>query len=300
VTRIPVLEIGGSHLCTALVDTDGWHRIPGSIHRMPLDPHRGADEILDHFAECVRTLGALRSAPLAVAIPGPFDYARGIGRFRDVGKFDALNGVDVRAGLLARLHGGPSDVVFLNDAEAFGLGEWLAGTAQGYCRVVAITLGTGVGSAFVDAGRIVSDGARVPPDGHLYRTTIDGRPLEDVVSTRAIEAHWRRLSDNDADIRRVADLAHTGHPHADVAFRVAFRSLGEALRPWLVAFGAETLVVGGGLTASWDLIADHLRTGLGTGLAQLPVTNSRDADESAAIGAAWHAVRSSGVGSGHA
>jgi glucokinase len=50
----------------------------------------------------------------------------------------------------------------VNDAAAFGLGEWVAGAATGAGRAVAITLGTGVGSAFVDNGSVAHRGRRRP------------------------------------------------------------------------------------------------------------------------------------------
>jgi glucokinase len=71
-----------------------------------------------------------------------------------------------------------------------GLGEWVAGAARGYARVVAITLGTGVGSAFLDAGTVVSSGPTVPPNGDVYRLFINGCPLEQAVSNRAIVASY--------------------------------------------------------------------------------------------------------------
>ncbi len=132
-------------------------------------------------------------------MPGPFDYEAGIGRYSSVAKFDALNGIDVGTQLLAALGGLPARIVFLNDAAAFGIGEWVAGAARvrdtRHCdKLVAITLGTGVGSAFIDAGRPVTHGPRVPPHGYVYLLRINGRPLEDVMSTRAIVAAYLRSS----------------------------------------------------------------------------------------------------------
>ena len=53
-------------------------------------------------------------------------------------------------------------VQFLNDADAFALGEWWAGAAKGGRRVVAATLGTGLGSAFLADGHIVHDAPGIP------------------------------------------------------------------------------------------------------------------------------------------
>ena len=67
-----------------------------------------------------------------VAIPGPFDYVRGIADFHGVGKFDALRGVDLGDVLRRTLTRANGRVSFVNDAEAFAIGEWASGAAQGH------------------------------------------------------------------------------------------------------------------------------------------------------------------------
>src|SRR4029078_2642228 len=125
-------------------------------------------------------------APLGVAIPGPFDYAKGVGRYEGVAKFESLTGLDLGAALRAALPGRAERIAFVNDADAFVLGEWTWGAAAGHRRVAGITLGTGVGSGVVDEGRVVVDVPLVPPDGSVHLLSIDGLPLEESVSRRAM------------------------------------------------------------------------------------------------------------------
>ncbi|MDV9172486.1 ROK family protein, partial [Streptomyces sp. W16] len=245
---IPVLEIGGTHVTAALVDLrDG--RI-SSRTREPLDADGDAEAILGAVRHCADGLSVSPGARWGVAVPGPFDYARGIALFRGVGKFDALYGIDVRAALLHRLRQRPGEVVFLNDAHAFLTGEWSAGTVREHRRAVGITLGTGVGSAFLVDGRICDQGPGVPPEGRMDLTEIDGRPLEDTVSRRAILA---RYGDPAADVRDIAERARAGEERARQALDGAFTGLGAVLGPRLLAFGATALVVGGSMARSWDL-----------------------------------------------
>ncbi len=294
-TALPVLDVGGTHVTGCRVDTNSWQRLPEPTHRMPLYSHGTAEQIVSTLAACGRTLGPMTSAPMVVAMPGPFDYAAGVGRFRNVGKFDALAGLDVRAALLASLLDPPGDIIFVNDAEAFGLGEWLSGAARDYERAVAITLGSGVGSAFVDAGRVVSSGPRVPPDGHVYRISIGEHQLEEVVSRRAIIAAYREANPDaapeDLDVREIAVRALGDDEAASHILREAFRRLGAALAPWLTRFRAQILVIGGGITGAWSLIEAPLRQGLGNELDELVVVKAQDSEASTAIGAAWHASR---------
>ena len=121
---------------------------------------------------------------MSVAVPGPFDYAARHRPLPRVAKFDALNGVDVGAALVERGIKGP--IGFTSDAQAFLRGEAIAGAAIGYARAMGVTLGTGVGSAFLADGVMVDTGPLVPPEGRIDLTTVDGAPLEDTVSRRAL------------------------------------------------------------------------------------------------------------------
>jgi len=295
----PVLDVGGTHVTAALVDTGTWSSRPGTRHRLPLRSEGTTAEIIETIARCAQTLGPLTGTTLTVAIPGPFDYARGIGRYEGVAKFDALNGVDVRARLLDAIPSPPDSIEFLNDAAAFGIGEWVGGSATDCRRSVAVTLGTGVGSAFIDSGVAVDSGPLVPAGGEVHFLQIDGRPLEDVMSRRAIIAAYRRhaIPDTaaaeeiaDLDVREIAGLAASGDHAALRALQEPCQALGVAISPWLKRFEAEILVVGGGLTASWSLIEPPLRNGVergAPGLKGLPIVRSRDPEESVERGAAW-------------
>ncbi|MBK3576370.1 ROK family protein [Streptomyces sp. MBT65] len=291
---IPVLEIGGTHVTAALVDLrDG--RVT-SRTREPLDADGTAEDILDVVRCCADGLSAPPGARWGVAVPGPFDYARGVALFKDVGKFDALYGTDVRAALLHGLRQRPGDLVFLNDAHAFLTGEWSAGTVRGHRRAVGITLGTGVGSAFLADGRIRDHGPGIPPEGRMDLTEIDGRPLEDTVSRRAILA---RYGDPAADVHDIAGRARAGEGRARRVLDEVFTALGVVLGPRMVDFGATALVVGGSMARSWDLVAPALSTGLATG-GWAPEDPCADARRIRALKPAGPAGDAALVGAAHA
>jgi glucokinase len=267
----PVLEVGGSHVTAALVDVQAGAVVPDSSRRATLGQGGTAAEILGALIGCGSSLGVETPERWAVALPGPFDYERGIAMFEGVAKFDALHGVDVGAALAEGLPGPPTSIAFVNDAEAFMWGERLFGRAAGYDRSVGITLGTGVGSAFFADGVALRSGQGVPPEGYVHLLEIDGRPLEDTVSTRALVREYRRRAGQRSQsppgragegVVVIAERARAGDEVAAGVFSVAFARLGAALQPWLQAFGAQVLVVGGAMTGSWDLIGSPLRDGL--------------------------------------
>jgi len=296
VTATPVLDIGGTHVTAALVDPGTWRTVPGSRRRVALDADGPAERLIATIAAALATLGPLTGTRAGVAIPGPFDYARGVGDFRGVDKFAALRGVDVGAALAGALHAPPDSFVFLNDAAAFGLGEYRGGALAGRRRGVALTLGTGVGSAFVADGTVLTRGSGVPPQGRVDLLAVRGRPLEQIVSRRAILADRQRLAGGAgvADVAELTALARAGDRGAAAALHAPMTALGLALGPWLAAFETEILVLGGGIAAALDVIEAPLRTGLARehpNLRELPIQCSADPEQSVEVGAAWWAGR---------
>ncbi|MEU6673497.1 ROK family protein [Streptomyces sp. NPDC046925] len=269
-----VLEIGGTHVTAALVDPPRG-RVSRRIRR-PLDGRGDAERVLGAIVRCAGELKAPAGQVWAVAVPGPFDHENGIARFRGVGKFDDLYGIDVRSVLIDGVWPRPADVVFVNDAHAFALGEWSRGAAVGHRRCVGVTLGTGVGSAFLADGAVRREGPGVPPGGRVDLLRWAGAPLEHFVSRRAILARYgardglrggsrdgSRDGDRGVDVRDIAARARNGERWAAQVLDEALAALGTVLAPCVRDFGASAVVVGGAVALSWDLVGPALSTGFG-------------------------------------
>lgn len=290
--RIPAMDIGGSHVSAAVADLRAGRLVPGSRVRRVVDPMASAADILGAWIATARRVTPA-SSTWGVAMPGPFDYQRGIGNFAGVGKFAALAGCDVGAALSAGI--GPDvRIRFSNDADAFAVGEWLACAEPRPSRLVGITLGTGVGTGFVDAGKVVTDGDTVPPEGSAYRLQIDGRPLEDTASSRAVLAAFNRgRARQVSSVSELTQLAYAGHREALEVFQHAWRAAAFALAPYIRAFGTDMIVVGGSIAGAWDLVRPALLDGLGDWAAELPAAislrRSRDPESAALLGAAYTA-----------
>ena len=282
---VPVLEVGGTHVTAAIVDAATW-TVATAGPRVDIDSHGTADELVAGFASAADGLPVPAAARWAVAMPDPFDYEHGIGRFHGVGKFDALDGVDVRAALCAQLPGQPGGVTFLNDADAFTLGEWAAGAGAGTSRCVGMTLGTGVGTGWVDRGRVVDPG--VPLGGRAHRLDVDGGPLEDTMSRRAIRRAYAAASGDAAvDVREIAERARAGDEVAEGVLAHALEAAGRALAPPIRRFGADVLVVGGSMAGSWPLFVPWFVDGCGPG--PFPAIRvAEHPDTAGLVGAARH------------
>lgn len=247
---ITVLEVGGTHVTSALVDLHTL-RVAHQV-RVGLDSSAPAEAIIDKFATAVRRLGREAGRHgVVVAIPGPFDYANGVGDFEGVAKFGALTGVPLGELLSQRLG---SRVQFLNDVTAYALGQYeLLGRPQ---RLVTMTLGTGVGSCFLHDGVPVTDAPSVPPHGWFYLLQHDGLPLEETFSRRALVAEYERVRGERVDVGEIANLARRGDDAARKILRDAFTALADTVAPWLRGFGAQVLVIGGTVATSWDLVEE--------------------------------------------
>ena len=205
-------------------------------------------------------------------------------------KLHGLHGVDLRAELqVASALPDPAAIRFVNDADAFLLGEWWAGAARGHPRVVGITLGTGLGSAFADEGTVVRSDPRVPPGGELHRLRFREAPVEKTISRAALLAAYGTATNEGIDVEQIAERAHAGDLGARRVFADLGTALGQFLVPWLRAFQATCLVVGGSIARSWFLFEDSLRAAVEAVSGLDTVTVAEQLEDAALLGAARHA-----------
>ena len=185
---VGALDIGGTHVSAGRVHVQSATVEPGTQMRVDFPP--GGSGLLERILDTAAAIATPELDRFGVAAPGPFDYAAGICWISH--KLPGLYGVDLRRELGTALDlRDHRAIAFLNDAEAFLLGEWWAGAARGHTRAVGITLGTGLGSAFLENGRIVRSDTRVPADGALYTLAFRGAPVEETISRRALLASYR-------------------------------------------------------------------------------------------------------------
>jgi glucokinase len=281
---IVALDIGGTHVTAARVEPDAGKAEP--LVRVEYEPHADRAILLDGILGAASSVAGPATGAVGVAAPGPFDYANGICRVQGLGKLEAIYGVDLRSELADALGVRPDAVVFLNDAEAFLLGESAHGAARGHARAIGLTLGTGLGSAFLVDSEIVRDGAGVPPDGSLHLLSFRGEPVEERISARGLRA---RAGDGQLDVRELAAGARSGSADARQAFTGFAAELAEFLRPCVDAFEPAGIVVGGSIARAWDLFGGPVEAAYPS----IQVAPAERIDEAALLGAALHALNTS-------
>jgi len=261
------VDIGGSHITAMGVDIHVKELLHPIISRKHVDCHDIAECILNSWAEALQEVismipgGTVKG--IGFAMPGPFDYPNGVAHFKGVMKYDNLYGVDVRKEIYQRLKLSQQvPVRFLNDATCFAIGEAWMGPAKRYKRTMAITLGTGFGSAFLDDGIPVEKGDEVPESGCVYHLPFGNSNADDHFSSRWFKrVYEERFSRNSGGVKEMSGEALT-NPGVREIFTEFGQNLGNFLAPWLVRFRAECLTIGGNISRGYNLFEQSFRTTL--------------------------------------
>lgn len=289
--RVGAIDIGGTHVTAALVKLDQVSIEPGTLRRSELAADGTREELVETIATAARSVPRQDVSHWGVATPGPFDYARGVSLISGVSKLDELYGVDMRDELSRALGVAPQHVHFVNDADAFLIGEWWAGAARRHDRAMGVTLGTGLGSAFLERGEIVMDDPRVPPEGRLDLVPFRGAAVEETLSRRGLRAGY---GEADVDVAEIALRARGGERRASELLHSFGGALGEFLAPWIERFAPTCLVLGGSIARSWDLWSASFFPTCAPARDLASCGVAERLDEAPLLGAARHAAQASG------
>jgi glucokinase len=257
-------DIGGSHISCAAVNLDAKQYLPETFAENELDNHASADEIFGIWAstisKTIKKAGAENVSGIGFAMPGPFDYANGIAWFDEgVKKYENLYGLNVADVLREKLNLPPNfPIRFINDATAFAIAEDWIGKSAGTNRSLAITLGTGFGSAFLHNHLPVISGNEVPALGYVYHLPFENGNADDYFSTRGLLSRFdQRTGQQLSGVKELAVLSEK-NPVANEMFTDFGYQLGVFLKPLLQNFRAEVLVIGGNISNAFKLFGPSL------------------------------------------
>ncbi|HVN93625.1 MAG TPA: ROK family protein [Terracidiphilus sp.] len=288
-SRVLAFDVGGSHIAAAVCRAPDFALGPvaSAPHASVSSSDGFLDLLLDLGTKARNDRESISGAILAV--PGPFDLQAGVSLMRH--KLPYLYGVDLRQGLAERFGLEAAQVRFLNDADAYLLGEIGAGAARGFHRAIGLTLGTGIGSAFAVNGALVTDGPGVPPGGEIWNLPYQGGIVEDFISSRAIVGNYERRTGKK---REVVDLASVALSDAVAleAFTEFGHHLGTVIRTLLAPFHSDVIVLGGGISRSADLFLPAAKSEIGDSSTELRVSELKDKAALVGCGVAAFRTRS--------
>lgn len=285
------IDIGGSHISVGAVDLKDHQLIIGSGFSSKVNNKASADEILgtwvDTIQKAIDVVGRNHLVGIGFAMPGPFDYANGIALFEKVEKYLNLYGVHVDHEIRKRLQL-PEEIPvrFINDATAFAIAESWIGVGKEASRLIALTLGTGFGSAFILNGIPVIGGDSVPEMGCVWHLPFGEGIADEYFSTRWFENTYLKFTGRKVKgVKEIADISNRDK----VAYSMLIEygsNMGDFLAPWIKKFSAEQIVIGGNIAGSFHIFGDALIKSLSNHSAEIPVSLSILKEDAAIIGSA--------------
>lgn len=285
------IDIGGSHISCGAVDLKINQLLDGTCFESEVDNKASADDIFKSWLEAINKtiskVGIGQVAGIGFAMPGPFDYAKGIGLFERNEKYLHLYGVNVVAEIRSRL-GLPDSfpVRFINDATAFAVSEAWIGVGKPYSKLIALTLGTGFGSAFISEGIPVIEGDTVPQYGCVWHLPFGDGIADDYFSTRWFEKSYLKLSGRKVKgVKEISDLFDSD----EIARKLLIEygsNMGDFLAPWIKKFGAQHIVIGGNITGAYNKFGKYLEQSLKNQQVDCGVSLSVLKENAAIIGSA--------------
>lgn len=256
------VDVGGSHISSALVRVQTGEILPDSFCRRRVDSKSHSSKlIIDQWADALReSLSELNGQLLTgigIAMPGPFDYKNGISLIEGLDKYQALYGINIKAALETRLALQNIPIIFENDAACFGIGESLADKGN---KTIALTLGTGLGATFIHNGRPAEQSNEIPMGGVLFNTPYKNGLAEDYISTRGLlKAYADRCGLTLSEVKEIADRATVEKEEAAIQVFESFaHDIADCLAPWIISFQANLLVIGGSIAHAHHLFLERL------------------------------------------
>ncbi|HKX84935.1 MAG TPA: ROK family protein [Pyrinomonadaceae bacterium] len=188
-----------------------------------------------------------------------------------------------------------------NDANAAAYGEYKLGAGRGAANLFYVTLGKGVGGAFILKDRIWHGVSGFAGEFGYVAINSDGMRLEDVASAANIVRRTRtrfnrdstsslhRLAEEQITLERIVDAAEKGDDFAGLMLERTGNYVGTAVATVINLLNIERIVVGGEIMQAGDRVLNAIRSrarelSFGPSFANVDIVAGELHDNAAAIG----------------
>ncbi len=275
-TLVAGVDLGATHVRVGLFDAAG-RRLVTRLAKLDQNrgPCTGVNAVIAEIEALLEEQGHPALSAVGAGVTGPVDPVRGL----VINPFAEPDWSMAPFTQPLEDHFGVP-VVVENDADAAALGEWWQGVGQGSSRLLAVTLGTGIGTAFLLDGEIYRglDGSH-PESGHhtidprgpqcycgangCWESLAGGQALLEMIrlDAEADPAWMRRLGferPEDVTVAAVAQAAREHDRRASVIMAREGYYLSLGIVNLITFFVPEVLVLSGGLLQSYDLFEPHI------------------------------------------
>lgn len=290
------VDIGGSHISSAAVNSNDFIIIPGTYFSGPVDSKASKEVIIEKWAAIInQTIQVIQETVsyssnntigIAFSMPGPFQYETGIAMFEGNDKYESLYNVSVSEELLKYLSTKNVSFRFLNDASCFGVGGSLQQESERHDKIIAVTLGTGFGAAFLDNKLPVTQGENVPHNGCLW-----DKPFKESIADNYFSTRWflnqyenstgNKLTDGVKEIASIENYS-TAKIFDDFA-----NNLSEFLAPFILDFNADLLILGGNIAKSNRLFLSKVQENLKSKNIEIQISIIENTEQTSILGSSY-------------
>jgi glucokinase len=239
------VDLGGTKVSVGAV----IGRKVSKIVRREVPAQEAADVVLEGIMDAIAQVFDPAVVGIGCGVPSVVDVERGV--VFDVENIPSWKEVHLKAALEDRFNV-PASIN--NDANAFVVGEFVFGKGSGFQNVVGMTLGTGLGTGVIVAGRLFSGGNCGV--GEIGMMDHKGLTLEEHCSGPFFLREFGAAGDV------IYQRALKGDADALAAYHRYGRELSEAVMIALYAYDPDALIFGGSISAAFDLFEAGLREGL--------------------------------------
>jgi glucokinase len=271
-------DIGGSHITASLIDVTERKIIEGTLVRKDVDGGASTETIVGEWSSAIRESfqrADMQPGKIGLAMPGPVDYEEGICYIKGQNKFEHLYGANLKHLLSSSLDLHAEDIRMINDAAGFLFGESFIGAARGYEKVLGLTLGTGLGSAYYNNGETM--------DADLWHSPFKDGIAEEYLNAKRLLSTARELCNvRFANVRQITKYTQCAIP----VFAAFGDDLGKFLSNTLKTFPADLIVLGGNIAKAHEFFTPSLQSSLKQNGIDIPIKIAEIGEIAALVGAA--------------
>jgi len=243
------LDIGGTKIKAGIVNANG--HVCGTPLTIPTDSHAPAEIIINNIITLLENVikestDSIVIDGIGIGCTGPVDCRRGI--ILDVLNLPTLNYFPLKEVVEQKFS---LQVLMNNDANAMILGEAVWGAGCNAESVLGITLGTGLGCAFVTNRQIWHGYSECA--GEIWTSPYKEGIIEDYVSGHAVTRLYKQYTNKELSSQDIASLARSGDEPAILVWSVFAEALAYTLAWTVNLCDPQIVVIGGSITKSADL-----------------------------------------------
>ncbi len=274
---VGAIDVGGTKIAIGVVDAQGTILAQGET---PAAPALGYAAALGRIVALLRSLMAQSGRAIGgigVGSTGPIDSETGV--YGDVGTLPGWQGSPLGADLAREF---ALRVRVENDADAAALAEAAWGAGRGSRNLLYVTISTGIGAGIILDGKLYRGACGAHPEIGHHVLDASGPACycgsngcwESLASGPALEARFHCRGGDALGARAICELARHGDALAGAAVQRAARYLGLGLANLVTIFCPQTIVLGGGMMQSADLLLPPALEVVKRTCTQVPVENT--------------------------